>query len=54
MPSSQKWLAVTMTDSVVSAGYSSHSQRHRLRAVATIATATSSAHPTCTDGMAES
>jgi hypothetical protein len=47
-------LAVTTTASVVSTGYSSHSHRHRLRAVMMIATATSSAHPTCTDGIAAS
>jgi uncharacterized membrane protein len=54
MPSSQKWLAVTITASVVITGYAATSQRHRLLSVATTATATRIAQPTCTDGIADS
>jgi hypothetical protein len=54
MPSSQKWLAVTITASVVITGYATASQRHRLRSVETTATATRMAQPTCTDGIADS
>jgi hypothetical protein len=54
MPSSQKWLAVTITASVVMTGYAMMSHRQRLRSVVTTAIATRMAQPTCTDGMADS
>jgi hypothetical protein len=54
IPSAQKWFAVTITASVVIAGYSTASQRHGERSVPMMATATSSAQPTWTEGMADS
>ena len=54
MPSSQKWLAVTITARVVMTGYATASHRHRLLSVLLTATATRMAQPTCTDGIADS
>jgi len=54
MPSIQKWLAVTTTTSIVAAGYSSTSQRHRERAEEITMIATRIAQPTCIEGIADS
>lgn len=53
-PSSQKWFAVTTTTSVVSTACTTASHRQRLVPSVTTTTPTSTAHATCTDGIAES
>lgn len=53
MPSSHQWLAVTTTAQQVSTGWAMTSQRHRLVLATMAANATSTAHPTCSEGMAD-
>ncbi len=53
MPSSHQWLAVTTTAQQVSTGWATTNQRHRLLPATITATATSTAQPTCSDGIAD-
>lgn len=53
MPSSHQWLAVTTTAQQVRTGWATTSQRHRLRPATIAANATSTAQPTCSEGMAD-
>ena len=53
-PSSQKWLAVATTTNEVVTRWATPSQPHRHGLTRHIHHATSAAHPTCTDGNAES
>jgi hypothetical protein len=53
-PSSQKWFAVTTTTRLVTTACTTASHRQRLVLTPATTTPTSTAHATCTDGMAES
>jgi hypothetical protein len=54
MPSIHQWLAVIVTTSTVTTGCASTSHRHLLELMVTTAMPMSTAHSTCTDGIAES
>lgn len=53
MPSSHQWFAVTTTAQQVSTGWATTSQRQRLVLATMAAKATSTAQPTCSDGIAD-
>jgi hypothetical protein len=53
-PSSQKWFAVTTTTRLVTTACTTASHRQRLALSRTTTTPTSTAHATCTEGIADS
>jgi hypothetical protein len=53
-PSSHQWLAVATTAKQVITGWASTNHRQRLVLAVITTSATSTAHPTCTEGMADS
>ena len=54
MPSIHQWFAVMVTTMIVATGCARISHRHLLGLMTTTATPMSTAHSTCTDGIAES